>query len=56
MLKKEAEEKGISLNMLVNQIFEEYEWNSYMKKFGTIIFSKDAFKLMFEALDEYNIR
>lgn len=54
-LRREAEEKGISLNTLANQIFEEHEWNRYMQKFGTIILSRDAFKMLLDELDEDTI-
>lgn len=50
-LRSEAGEKKLSLNTLVNQIFGEYvEWNKYVKRFGTIILSKEAFKLLLESL------
>ena len=56
ILRRESEEKKISLNTLVNQIFGEYvEWHKYVKQFGTIILSKDAFKLMLDILDNDKI-
>ncbi len=56
ILRIEAEEKKISLNTLVNQIFGEYvEWNRYVKLFGTIIISRDAFKLILDSLDDDKI-
>lgn len=54
-MRREAEEKGISINALANQIFEEHELNSYMKKFGAIILSRDAFKMMLDELNENSI-
>lgn len=56
VLRGEAEEKKVSLNTLVNQIFGEYvDWNKYVKRFGTIILSKDAFKLLLDNLDNDKI-
>ena len=41
------------MNTLVNQIFGEYvDWNKYVKRFGTIILSREAFKLLLESLDD----
>ena len=38
ILRREAEEKRITLNTLVNQIFGEYvEWHKYVKQFGTAL-------------------
>ena len=55
-LRHEAEQKRVSLNTLVNQIFGEHvEWHHYIQRFGTIIMSKDAFKLILESLDEQKI-
>jgi hypothetical protein len=43
----------VSLNTLANQIFGEHlEWQRYMERFGTIVMSKDAFKLILESLNE----
>jgi hypothetical protein len=56
ILRVEAEEKRITLNTLVNQIFGEYvEWHRYVKQFGTIILSKDAFKLLLDNLENDKI-
>lgn len=56
LLRREAEQKKISLNTLVNQIFGEYvELHRYIKLFGTIILSKDAFKLILDGLDNDKI-
>jgi hypothetical protein len=45
------------LNTLVNQIFGEYvDWNKYIKRFGTIILSKEAFELLLDNLDEHKIK
>ena len=55
-LRSEAEEKKVSMNTLVNQIFGEYvDWNKYVKRFGTIILSREAFKLILESLDNDKI-
>lgn len=56
ILRVEAEEKRVTLNTLVNQIFGEYvEWHRYVKQFGTIILSKDAFKLFLDNLENDKI-
>ncbi|VFJ13839.1 toxin-antitoxin system HicB family antitoxin [Candidatus Nitrosocosmicus franklandus] len=55
-LRAEAEEKKVSMNTLVNQIFGEYvDWNKYVKRFGTIILSREAFRLLLESLDNDKI-
>lgn len=55
-LRKEAEEKRISLNTLANQILGDHvEIEQYMKKFGIIEMSKGAFKELLNSLDEKNI-
>jgi hypothetical protein len=55
-LRKEAEEKRISLNTLANQIFGEHvEFGQYMKKFGMVEMSKGSFKELLEVLDEKSI-
>ena len=55
-LREEAESRKVSLNTLTNQIFGDYvELQRYMDKFGTIVMSKDAFRLILEALDEQNL-
>ena len=55
-LRKEAEEKRISLNTLANQIFGDHvELDQYMKKFGMIEMSKGSFRELLNSLDEKNI-
>jgi len=55
-LRKEAEEKRISLNTLANQILGDHvELDQYMKKFGMVEMSKGAFKELLNTLDEKNI-
>jgi hypothetical protein len=55
-LRKEAEEKRISLNTLANQIFGDHvELDQYMKKFGMVEMSKGSFRELLNALDEKNI-
>ena len=55
-LRKEAEEKRISLNTLANQIFGDHvELGQFMKKFGVVEMSKGAFKELLNSLDEKNI-
>ena len=56
ILRQESESNGVSLNVLANQIFRDYtEWHRYMKTFGTIVMSRDAFKLIIDELDEKNL-
>lgn len=56
ILRQESEKTGVSLNVLANQIFRDYtEWDRYMKSFGTIVMSRDAFKLIIDELDEKNV-
>jgi hypothetical protein len=56
ILREESELKGVSLNVLANQIFRDYaEWHRYMKTFGTIVMSKDAFRLIIDELDEKSL-
>ena len=55
-LRKEAEEKRISLNTLANQIFGDHvEYDQFMKKFGMIEMSKGSFKELLDSLDEKSI-
>jgi hypothetical protein len=56
ILRQDSELKGVSLNVLANQIFRDYaEWDRYMKSFGTIVLSRDAFKLIIDQLDEKSV-
>ena len=44
------------MNTLANQIFGEYvDWSKYVERFGTIILSREAFKLLLESLDNDKI-
>ncbi len=55
-LRKEAEEKRISMNTLANQIFGDHvELDQYMKKFGMVEMSKGSFRELLNSLDEKNI-
>lgn len=55
-LRKEAEEKRISMNTLANQIFGDHvEFDQFMKKFGMVEMSKGSFKDLLNSLDEKNI-
>ncbi len=55
-LRKEAEEKRISLNMLANQILGDHvELDQYMKKFGMVEMSKGSFRELLNSMDEKNI-
>lgn len=56
VLREEAQSKKITVNTLANQIFGDYvEWQRYMERFGTIILSRDAFKIVLDSLDEKNL-
>jgi hypothetical protein len=56
LLRNEAEEKKVSLNTLANQIFGEHlEWQRYAERFGTIVISKNGFRLILESLSEANV-
>ena len=55
-LRKEAEEKRVSLNTLANQILGDHvELDQFMQKFGMVEMSKGAFKEILDSLDEKNI-
>ncbi len=55
-LRKEAEDKRISLNTLANQIFGDHvEFDQYMNKFGMVEMSRGSFKELLNSLDEKNI-
>ena len=55
-LRKEAEEKRVSLNTLANQILGDHvDLGQFMKKFGIIEMSKGSFKELLNVLDEKNI-
>ncbi|MDF2737069.1 MAG: uncharacterized protein K0S93_925 [Nitrososphaeraceae archaeon] len=55
-LRKEAQEKKVSLNTLANQIFGEYiEWQRYTERFGIVSMSKDAFKYILDSLDDNQV-
>lgn len=56
ILREEAQAKKITVNTLANQIFGDYvEWQRYMERFGTIVLSRDAFKIVLDSLDEKNL-
>lgn len=56
MLREEAQSKKITVNTLANQIFGDYvEWQRYMERFGTIVLSREAFKIILDALDEKSL-
>ncbi|GIU71419.1 MAG: hypothetical protein KatS3mg003_0898 [Candidatus Nitrosocaldaceae archaeon] len=55
-LKKEADEKEISLNALINQILRRYiEWELYEKKLGMISIPKQLVKELCKLLPEEEI-
>jgi hypothetical protein len=50
-LRRNAKNRGISLNMLVNQIFKNYvDWYMFESKIGMIPLSKPLFKELFKDL------
>lgn len=56
ILREVAQEKKITVNTLANQIFGDYvEWQRYMERFGTIVISRDAFKIILDSLDEKSL-
>ncbi len=56
VLREVAQDKKITINTLANQIFGDYvEWQRYMERFGTIVLSKDAFKIILDSLDEKSL-
>jgi hypothetical protein len=55
-LRKEAEDREISLNVLVNQVFRRYiEWDSYEPKVGMIPIAKPVVIQLFENISEDRI-
>jgi len=55
-LREEAKAKKISLNTLADQIFGEYvEWHRYSERFGTIVMSRDAFRMLLDSLNEKEV-
>ncbi|MGD1834616.1 MAG: toxin-antitoxin system HicB family antitoxin [Nitrososphaeraceae archaeon] len=55
-LRKKAEEQRISLNTLANQIFQDYlESREFINKFGTVVFSREAFKMILNSLTTEDI-
>lgn len=56
VLRQIAQDKKITINTLANQIFGDYvEWQRYMERFGTVVLSRDAFKIILDSLDEKNL-
>ena len=53
LLEKDAEDKRISVNALVNSIFTKYsQWDRYAEKFGFVSVGKDLFSSVLGAADE----
>jgi hypothetical protein len=53
LLQKDAEEKGTSVNALVNSIFTKYvEWDRYAGRFGYVSIGKDLLSSILAATDE----
>src|ERR671914_2897965 len=51
-----AEQEGISLNTLINQILKRYvEWDMYVGKAGMVSVSKPVVKKLFEELSEEEV-
>jgi hypothetical protein len=52
----EAEQDGISLNTLINQILKRYvEWDMYVSKAGMVPVSKPVVKKLFQELSEEEV-
>jgi hypothetical protein len=55
-LRKEAKDREISINVLVNQVFRRYiEWDSYEPKVGMIPIAKPVVMELFENISEAKI-
>jgi hypothetical protein len=55
-LRKEAKDREISINVLVNQVFRRYiEWDSYEPKIGMIPIAKPVVMELFENISEAKI-
>lgn len=55
-LRRMAEESGVSLNTLANQIFSNHvEFEIFAKKFGTVRMSSDTFRRLLDVMDENKI-
>jgi hypothetical protein len=53
LLEKDAEDKRISVNALINSIFAKYsQWDRYAEKFGFVSVGKDLFSSILGAVDE----
>ncbi len=53
LLQKDAEDKRISVNALMNSILAKYaEWDRNVERFGFISLGKDLFTSMLQAVDE----
>ena len=53
VLRRDAESRGISISSLVSEIFTKYsEWDRLANKFGMMTFSGNAFKKVWEIIDE----
>ena len=53
LLQKDAEEKGTSVNALINSIFTRYaEWDRYAARFGYVSIGKDLLVSILVATDE----
>lgn len=51
-----AEQDGISLNTLINQILKRYvEWDMYVGKAGMVPISKPVVKKLFQELSEEEV-
>ena len=57
LLERDAEDKGVSTNSLVNSKLTKYaEWDRYTEKVGFISLPRDGFKLIINSVDEQEIK
>jgi hypothetical protein len=53
ILRTDAGTKGLSVNMLVSQIFDKYcEWDRYAERFGFITIASGTFRSILEEIDD----
>jgi len=56
LLEKDATEKRVSVNSLINAILTRYsEWDRYTEKFGFVSITRDAFRSIIDSTDEVNL-
>ena len=56
LIQKDAKEKNLSVNALVNNIMTKYsEWDRYISKFGFISIASETFQAILEEVDDEKI-